>query len=454
MGSWWHIKIGGQIAPVWGKSYVSDNLMLLFNDGDLYVSSATHDVLKDIDGSAGELDGLPRSLRRDLMGYSTTAGVLRQRLGLQGFSSEWVRRLAAAYLDDQDEEWQKPDENVAAWFPNGAAITAALTTRSGRKAGAGIPPDRRTHPKENFLYKKWGELKEAFDDPRFALALSLSNARSTTEVRLDLTDLVEGGWMTSTDTPHREARLRMAAAVGADGPVIVITEGASDARRLRRSLEISAPEVAHVFTFLDFDLRPPGGTDRVVSLTKGMAAAGVMNRVVAVLDSDTAGRDAKAQLASLQLPLQVVAVCLPDVPYADRYPTLGPAGDGVENVNGRAVSMEFMFGDDVLRDKAGALAPVRWQGFNERVADYQARFDPGHKADINERIDAALSPIASVPLSSQVAEGCARLAAMLIGAASPAPRMPASEESVLTAAWRRDPFADIQVDEGERNQFV
>ncbi|POH59159.1 hypothetical protein C3B59_18275 [Cryobacterium zongtaii] len=446
MGSWWNLEIGGQAAPVWGKSYVSDELMLLFNDGNFHVSAAKLSVLEDIESSGGEQDDLPESWYENLMCYSTTVGALRQRLQLQGFSTEWVRRLATAYFDEQDEEWQKPEKEILAWFPNGAAITAALTTRSGRKAGAGSPPDRRTHPKESFLHEKWGELREAFDDPRFALALSLSNARSTTEVRLDLTDLVMGGWLTASDNPHREARLRMAAAVGADGPVIVITEGVSDARHLQRSLELSAPEVAHVFTFLDFEFRPPGGTDRVVSLTKGMAAAGVMNRVVAVLDNDTAGRDAKAQLANLRLPLQIVAVCLPDVPYADNYPTLGPAGDGVENVNGRAVSMEFMFGDDMLRDKAGALVPVRWQGFIDRAADYQARFDSHHKSDINDRIDAALSPTARSPLPGQVAEGCARLAAMLIGAATPATRMPASEQSVLTAAWRRDPFADIQID--------
>lgn len=445
MGSWWNIDIGGQAAPVWGKNYVDDELMLLFVDDDFLMSAEKLKVLEDIDRSGFESDDLPSSSRTDLMGYATTAGALRQRLRLQGFSTEWVRKLSTAFFDDQDEVWREIGEDVLASFPNGDAITAALTTRSGIEVGAGIPPDARTHPRESFLHEKWGELHEAFDDPRFALALSLSNTRSTTEVRLDLTDLVMGGWMTSADRPHREARLRMAAAVRADGSVIVITEGASDARRLQRSLEISAPEVAHVFTFLDFDLRPPGGTDRVVSLTKGMAAAGVMNRVIAVLDNDTAGRDAKSQLAGLQLPLQVVVVCLPEVPYAENYPTLGPAGDGIENVNGRAVSMEFMFGDEVLRDKTGALAPIRWHGFNERVADYQGHLDSGHKTDVNKRLDAAISPTANRALSSQIAEGCARLAAALIAAASPAPRIPASEQSVLSATWRRDPFADIQV---------
>ncbi|GGL02826.1 hypothetical protein GCM10007382_23380 [Salinibacterium xinjiangense] len=445
MGSWWNIEIGGRAAPIWGKNYVGDDLMLLFNDDDFHVSAAKLEALEDDEPSSIDTDDPSASRRTDLMGYSSNAGALRQRLQLQGFSTQWVRRLTAAYFDDQEDEWRDEGGNLRGLFPNGDAIAAALATRSGMRAGAGIPPDRRTQPREAFLHEKWGELHEAFDDPRFALALSLSNARSATRVELDLTDLVLGGWMEASETPHREARLRMAAAVGADGPVIVITEGASDARRLQRSIEISSPHVAHVFTFLDFDLRPPGGTDRVVSLTKGMAAAGVMNRVIAVLDNDTAGRDAKAQLAGLQLPLQVVVICLPEVSYAKNYPTLGPTGDGVENVNGRAVSMEFMFGEKVLRDNTGSLAPVRWHAFNERIGEYQGHLAPGHKTDVNNKIDAALSSTAERALPSQIAEGCARLAAALIGAATPAPRIPASEESVLSATWRRNPFAEMQL---------
>jgi hypothetical protein len=134
-------------------------------------------------------------------------------------------------------------------------------------------------------------LRKSFDDPRFALSLALTNTRAATMVTLDLTDLVLGGRMKADDLPHRDARTRMGAAVAASGPVIVIAEGASDARWLRRSLEIAAPAAAHLFESLDLaEYRAPGGTDRVVSLTKGMAAAGVMNPIVAVLDNDTAGR--------------------------------------------------------------------------------------------------------------------------------------------------------------------
>lgn len=448
MGSWWNVEVGGHGIPVWGKSYVPDELMLLFTEDDRFLDSAkaqafVEDEDRSVDGS--EM-GRPMSWQSGLMGYQSTAGVLRQRLELHGFSREWVCRLSAAFFDDQDQDWELPDPwtQRSEGFLSGAAITAALTTRFGRAAGAGVEPDPGDQPRARFLYERWMQLREAFDDPRFALTLSLCRTRASTVVRLDLTDLVTGGWLTTDERLHRDARLRMAAAVAVDGPVIVVTEGSTDAQRLRRSLEIAAPEVAHLFKFLDFEHRPPGGTDRVVSLTKGMVAAGVMNRIVAVLDNDTAGRDAASQLSKLELPAQVAVVCLPTVPYADCYPTLGPSGPGTEDVNGRAVSMEFMFGEDVLRDGAGALAPVRWHAFNEKVGDYQGRLDAAEKGRVGRLIDEVLSAGSDGGIPDQVVQGCSRLAAMLRAAADPPRRIPASESSVLTELWRTDPFCDLR----------
>jgi hypothetical protein len=450
MGSWWSVDVGGQAAPVWGKNHVPDELMLLFTDEDRYLDPAKLRAFAEDENQTADTPapvGPPLPWQIGLMVYSAPAGVLRKRLDLQGFSSNWVRQLSTAFFDDSEDERQPPTlwQEGAAMYPNGAAITAALTTRSGRAAGWGSHLDPREHPEACFLNSRWEELRGAFDDPRFALALSLCRTRASTEVKLDLTDLVMGGWITTNEHPHRAARLRMSAAVAADGDIIVVTEGSSDARRLHRSLEIAAPEVAHLFTFLDIDLRSPGGTDRVVSLTKGMAAAGVMNRIIAVLDNDTAGREAAAQLSKLNLPGQIVIVCLPKVPYGTRYPTLGPSGPGTEDVNGRAVSMEFMFGEDVLRNAEGELYPVRWHAFNEKVGDYQGRLDSADKARTGKRIDAALSAETSDGMHVQVRTGCTRLANALIDAASPSHRIPASEGSDLTEMWRHDPFSAIRI---------
>lgn len=454
VGSWWSVEVGKQEIPVWGKSYVPDELMLLFTDSDHFIDQAKADGLAEVESKvqSGEstwpMHSAPWHSR--LLGYSAAAGTLRTRLELQGFSTEWVQELSTAFFDDVDddvdpfEHWPEGRQS----YCDGSSITAALTTRRGRAAGAGIEPDMRNDPEGYFLHEQWAALREAFDDPRFALSLSLSRTQKSTPVTLDLTDLVLGGWLAMDEMPHREARSRMSAAVAASGPVIVIAEGATDARWLRRSLEVSAPDVAHHFEFLDFaGYNAPGGTDRVVSLSKGMAAAGVMNRIVAVLDNDTAGREAARQLAALNLPPQLAVVTLPTVPYASRYPTLGPTGSVDADVNGRATSIEFMFGEDVLRDDDGSFVPVRWQSFIESAGTYQGRLGSKHKIEVGKRIDQVLALTGTDAIPEQVLRGCNRLTSMLLGAADPPRRVPASEGSVLSAMWRRDPFCTLRIED-------
>ena len=437
---------------MWGKNYVPDELMLLFTDDDLFVDQekvnafVRHEQRRALDLEADE-DRASWDTR--LMGYSASAGTLRARLAIQGFSSEWVRELSGAFFDESGEG----DDLFQTWpegrsiYPNGAAITAALATRRGQDAGAGIEFKLRGHHDKSFLHEQWQSIREAFDDPRFALSLCLSRTRASTTVTLDLSDLVFEGWLTVDERPHRDARSRMSTAVAASGPVIVVTEGTSDARWLRRSLEMASPEVAHFFEFLDFaGFKSPGGTDRVVSLTKGMAAAGVMNRIVAVLDNDTAGREAAQELARLNLPSRIVVASLPTVEYANQYPTIGTEGPSTANVNGRAASIEFMFGEDVLRDSDGSLFPVRWHSFNEKVGAYQGRLENRCKLEVGQRIDQALSDAGTDPIADEVLEGCRRLSAMLLLASGQPRNVPASESSVLSAMWRSDPFCAIEIE--------
>lgn len=448
MGSWWNIEVGRHEAPVWGKNYVPDELMLLFTDDDLLLDQGKANDLSafETQGDKPDVDTELTSWNSRLMYYSATADTLRMRLAFQGFSSQWVYDLSTAFFVDAIEN----RELFTYWpegryiYPTGAAITAALTTRRGQLAATVFEPGPRTDPDKQFLHTQWESLREAFDDPRFALALSLSRTRSSTLVTLDLTDLVVGGWLTTEEQLHREARSRMASTVASSGPVIVITEGPSDARWLQRSLEIASPEVAQYFEFLDFaGYKSPGGTDRVVSLVKGMTAAGVMNRIVAVLDNDTAGNEAAAQLAQLNLPPHVAVVTLPAVEYANGYPTIGTEGPSTADVNSRAASIEFMFGDDFLRNSDGSLFPVRWHSYNEGLGAYQGRLASRNKKEAGRRIDHALSAANSSDLSDQALAGCRRLSKMLIRAAEQPRYIPASEGSILTAEWREDPFCTI-----------
>ena len=132
MGSWWQVKIAGQAAPVRGKNYVPDELVMLFDDGDFYRDPAKLNAIAEIEGrddEGAEIEGLPATYHHNLIGYSASAGALRQRLQLQGFSFDWVSRLSTAYFEDQEFDRQDaaPLGYDSAWFSSPGAITAALT---------------------------------------------------------------------------------------------------------------------------------------------------------------------------------------------------------------------------------------------------------------------------------------------------------------------------------------
>ena len=220
----------------------------------------------------------------------------------------------------------------------------------------------------------WDDLCEAFDDLAFDCPYFWGVPGARRKLFIDLTDPLLGGYLEADELPHLSARRRRERETAASGQIIVVTEGSSDSFLLRRALELADPGIANYFSFLDFaGYSAPGGTDRVVSLTRGLAAAQVMNRVIAVLDNDTAGHQALRILQSTGWPDRIRFYSLPDMEYAREFPTLGPGGFANLDVNGRALSIEMMFGLAVLREANGGSMPhVRWSTYNGTLSSIKA----------------------------------------------------------------------------------
>lgn len=171
---------------MFGKNFVSDQLMLVFTDADRFVDNAKRNDLAEFERLVADhpevaMDDRPRTWHTRLVGYSASAGSLRSRLKLQGFSSERVRSLCISFFDDelahstadggvdQRDSWQEGQGT----YPDGAAVTAALASRRGQAAT--VPRFGLTDPEQRFLHDQWVSLRESFDDPRFVLALALTN---------------------------------------------------------------------------------------------------------------------------------------------------------------------------------------------------------------------------------------------------------------------------------------
>lgn len=199
-------------------------------------------------------------------------------------------------------------------------------------------------------------------------------------VELDLTDLFEGGWMEpeEQDVLPSAALRSLRETAAAHAPIVVLTEGRTDAEFLRAAFALLYPGLHDLIRFLDYSARPEGGAAALVRSVKAFAAAGIANRVVALFDNDAAACDAMRSLDTALLPSNILVLQYPDIESAKNYPTLGPpsaeAAAGridTANVNGLAGSIELYLGRDVLTQEDGTLAPVQWRSYIQGVRAYQ-----------------------------------------------------------------------------------
>lgn len=418
MGEWWSMEAGRR-QLFWGKNHIPDAVALLFTDADLTVrvSSTRGDEAEEI-------------FVPEVFVYRSDVCNIKARLELQGFTPISAFDIALRYLetvrsDPEERSYYTEQESTY------QSTTELLRTLIDWAQSQGREPTARTAV-ERHLETVWGDLVECYDDPRFIIALLLHGTRANTSITVDLSGCLMGGWLEPDERPHIAAHRRMTSRIGSSGSVIVVTEGSADAHLLSRALQLAARAVAHQFKFMDFNsTSAQGGVDQVERLTKSLAAAGVANRVVAILDNDTAGNQGKSRLDQLGLPPHFAVRVLPDVALARNYPTVGPEGPSHANVNGRAVTIEMSFGTDVLLAGGnGQLPPVRWGGTMGNTQMYQGGID--YKSQIQSAIRATLDSAAVITdLPAATASACKALSQMLLEAATTSRPLITSEYSPL-----------------------
>jgi hypothetical protein len=198
-------------------------------------------------------------------------------------------------------------------------------------------------------------------DPYIILRLLAENPKNLDlDVAWRFSDLVEGGWIEG-DCLYES--------LSPSEKFLIVTEGSTDTGILKKSLGLVEPDVADFFHFIDMaENYPFTGTGNVIRFCEGLAKINILNRVLIVLDNDTAGHSAAERLRKLKLPPQIRTLVLPDLAKCQDIRTIGPSGENVENVNGRAVSIECF-----LDLGYGAPSPpvIRWTVYDSSQDSYQ-----------------------------------------------------------------------------------
>lgn len=346
------------------KSVVPDHFCALFQESDR--------VVRPSDDEAEESPDVV---------YEAPRAVVLSRLDLLGCTAIVARERLEAWLVATRETWQEycrdsdwAEKTVAAlrsfsvkeWYRRAPEVLATLYTRE--EATDEIDRQMRDRDSDSWLwFDGYGSL--------MSLRALLDACADVQYVTLDITALIGGGWLKPDASICDDKRVSAPLDPRPLATTVILGEGSSDIRILQRSLGVLYPEKKDYFSFFNHaELSVDGGAAYLVKFLKAFAAARAPIRLVAVFDNDTAGCQAHRQASTLRLPHNMVVVTLPDTELARSYPTVGPQGEHVVDVNGTAASIELYLGRMALTVN-GRLRRVRWTGFNPAAQAYQGEIE-------------------------------------------------------------------------------
>jgi hypothetical protein len=405
MGSYSSLYVAGQHLGS-TKNDLDPSVMLLFRNHDrceVVLRPGTPEYLAYFSMPEPGEKRVPVEQRQIV--YRTTCSVVKDRLELLGFTRDASSRAFSVAVERELAELSARNEP---FWQDRIATLSELTPESWLEAvneilNLGLGASNRRSPEHASLPPLLRLVLEGWPDQwmgcpvhdvRHVIRLFAELVDPEEEVLYDLTYLVASGWLDSKDDLIQYAEDILQSDVAASQRVIVLTEGATDKGIIERSLRLLAPHLADYFTFMDFEgARVAGGSGAMAQTVKAFVGAGILNRLVAVFDNDTAAAEALAALASVRLPENFVVIQYPDLPLLRSYPTLGSTGIVPADVNGVAASIELYLGEDVLRTESGSLTPVHWKGSNERMNRYQGVIID--KAAVLKRFEAKLSRCAA-----------------------------------------------------------
>lgn len=184
-----------------------------------------------------------------------------------------------------------------------------------------------------------------------------------------------------------------------DKRVWIVTEGSSDTKIFQRAINKLYPHVSDVFQYIDMQENYPfTGTGELTKFYKGLSKIRVLNRMIFIFDNDTEGLSKYNELKVLKgIPKNIILCHLPSLSIFDNFATIGPTGEQVANINGKAVSIECFL--DLNYNGKNAI--VRWGGYNDRMKQYQGSLidkDSYAKGFTNAEIDSGKYDLTNIKI--------------------------------------------------------
>ena len=222
------------------------------------------------------------------------------------------------------------------------------------------------------------ELVKICDDDIYTISEFLENlspyitlrilSENKNNLDLDLiwrvSDIVENGWILEKDIiPQLTTKDK----------ILVVTEGSSDTDIIQKCINLLYNDISDFFEFIDMEHNYPfTGTGNLKNFIKGLSKISILNNILVILDNDTAGLAVYNDIKEINLPKNLKVIKLPNHVDFDNFKCKGPQGDSLENINGKAVSIECFLDHNLIDEDIY----VRWTGFNDKLTQYQGNIEP------------------------------------------------------------------------------
>ena len=372
-----NLKIGNLSLWYWKSYFDRSTLGFFFTDDDLKI---TENVKYD----ESDMEESPHTQYR----YSTTIRNAVQRLDSIGYTLKSVQSDFERYkyncLDyqsilrdlkiDHDRYDEIKEQRINKYVTYKKWKNAVLKYAKHNATHGSIPSFAaytlfpQIKPKtecERIIYNSltdynsqsfYGCLYQEFD-PLNTIRIILEGFNADEMLYVDITEMV--GWTYESINDMRIGE--------PTEKTIVLVEGTSDKSILEFALRHIYPHLYNLYYFMDFEYAKgknrPGGVDAISNNMKAFISSRLKSKFIAIFDNDTVGRQAQERLCYEigVLPDNCRILTYPDIKLAKRYPTIGANGKTVlDNINGRACSIELYLPDDLIKSSNDEYLPIEW----------------------------------------------------------------------------------------------
>jgi HEPN/Toprim N-terminal domain 1 len=220
--------------------------------------------------------------------------------------------------------------------------------------------DRNAYSERSYF----GGLIEILHPYSLLRVLALNRRNLDSAVLWQYGPLVDAGWADSGQFMPEARRTQT---------FLIATEGSSDVHILKHALSLLRPEIFDFFRFIDVnESHPFSGAGNLLKFAEGLVKIDVHNQLVFVFDNDAEGRQAHQRLSRLQLPSNMRAMLLPDLPELRSFAALGPEGPVTTDINGRAAGIECYL--DLTFEETSSPT-VRWTNYKSEIDAYQGALE-------------------------------------------------------------------------------